>query len=309
MNLILLLEWEVICGIVNLPADDRRACHIIAVLKPELGTLLRVGVINGCIGKARVTSIGDDGGVSLEVVSLNTLPQVPRIELILAAPRPKVLKRLWKPMAEVGLRRIFLVNACRVEKAYMGPQNADHNKYLPELLRGLEQSAVDTYLPEVSVEKNFRFFVENKLDGLCPQSEVLRLVCDLGESVRVAEAVALAPPGVKRVIVAIGPEGGWVDKEVELLNMHGFHNVSLGSRVLTTETALLSLVALASDAFHAKIGAVPDGSLVSMLEDAKGRAGGSDMAKALEKALRFSKQSPKKVMPCAAGSRPDGDST
>ena len=42
------------------------------------------------------------------------------------------------------------------------------------------------------------------------------------------------PPAV----VAIGPEGGWVPFEVELLEAHGFRPFSLGPRILRVETAV-----------------------------------------------------------------------
>ncbi|MGZ3460670.1 MAG: RsmE family RNA methyltransferase, partial [Archangium sp.] len=41
-----------------------------------------------------------------------------------------------------------------------------------------------------------------------------------------------------RVVLAVGPDGGWVPFEAELLEAHGFRPVSLGPRILRVETAV-----------------------------------------------------------------------
>ncbi|CAK0890815.1 unnamed protein product [Prorocentrum cordatum] len=189
-------------------------------------------------------------------------PEPPWVELLLALPRPKVMMRLWSTLAQLGVRRITLTNACRVEKPYFSSQATDPAKYVPELLEGLEQACC-TRMPEVRVEMRLKPFLEDALDSLCPPSEVLRLLCHPGPaSASVAEAVAAARPAApgpprrtgpppRGVLLAVGPEGGWVDYELELLRSRGFEQVSLGPRILTTDVAVVSLVSLAMDALAA----------------------------------------------------------
>ena len=45
----------------------------------------------------------------------------------------------------------------------------------------------------------------------------------------------------------MGPEGGWTDDEVELLEAHGFARYSLGPRILRTDTAVIALLARQMD--------------------------------------------------------------
>ena len=47
--------------------------------------------------------------------------------------------------------------------------------------------------------------------------------------------------------LAVGPEGGWTDEEVELLEAHGFARYSLGPRILRTDTAVIALLARLMD--------------------------------------------------------------
>ena len=51
-----------------------------------------------------------------------------------------------------------------------------------------------------------------------------------------------------RVLLAIGPEGGWNEFETALLEAHGFQSVGMGRRTLRTDTACVALLALVHDA-------------------------------------------------------------
>jgi RsmE family RNA methyltransferase len=46
------------------------------------------------------------------------------------------------------------------------------------------------------------------------------------------------------VLLAVGPEGGWDDYELSLLESRGFTRLSLGPRTLRSDTATIALVAI-----------------------------------------------------------------
>ena len=108
------------------------------------------------------------------------------------------------------------------------------------LLEGLQQ-ARDTRLPQVSVHKQFKKLVEDKLDGFGPYAA--RLVAHPGEG-SFPSAKLAALPREARVLLAVGPEGGWTPYELELLAAHGFEAVSWGPRALRTDTACAVLLGL-----------------------------------------------------------------
>jgi RsmE family RNA methyltransferase len=56
----------------------------------------------------------------------------------------------------------------------------------------------------------------------------------------------------QRVLLAVGPEGGWTDFELQLLETHGFQPFGMGSRTLRTDTACISLLALVHDAITSR---------------------------------------------------------
>lgn len=229
-----------------LPQEDRRARHIATVLKPGPGATLRVGVVDVGVGRLSVSvRAGGEVELSCKELVLEPLAPSPHVELLLAMPRPKVMMRLWSVLAQLGLRRIVLTNAWRVEKAYFSSHSTEPKRYIPELLEGLEQ-AVCTSLPEVRIEMRLKPFIEDQVDVLFPKDRYLRLFCHPGAGLRLRDTVTGQKP--QAVVLAVGPEGGWVDYEVQLFREHGFVQVSLGRRILTTDVAIISLTTLAADA-------------------------------------------------------------
>jgi 16S rRNA (uracil1498-N3)-methyltransferase len=224
-------------GVVR--AVGRRAVHLASVLHATAGCQVRVGILDGPAGVATVEGAGE-GEVVLRCRFDPAPPPRPFVGLLLALPRPKVLKRLWAPLASIGVDRIVLTNAAKVERCYFDTHWLDPGHYRPLLVEGLEQSG-DTRVPEVMVRRRFKPLVEDELDGRFPNG--LRLVGHPGGP-RV-EPARLLGAKAPRILVAVGPEGGWTDWELDLLAAHGFEAVSLGWRTLRTDTACIALLALA----------------------------------------------------------------
>jgi len=227
MNLILLFDDDFIAeGRVRL--TGRRLTHVTNVHRAAVGDELVVGGAGGRIGRGRITQLGD----ALELdVTLDRDPPAPLpLTLILALPRPKVLNRVIAGAASLGVKRIVLVNAWRVEKSYWKSPRMSAENLREQSILGLEQ-ARDTILPAIEQHRLFRPFVEEAtFDGL-------KLVAHPG-------AARECPRGVtEHVTLAIGPEGGFIAAEVESLQRAGFEAVSLGDRILRVETAVAALIA------------------------------------------------------------------
>ena len=231
MNLIL-LEPQDFFSENRVRFRDRRLKHILQVHRAEPGDELRVGIINGKIGSGFVERIDEDG---LEMsVSFHTDPPPPLpIRLILALPRPKVLNRAVAAAVSMGIRHIDVINAWRVEKSYWeSPRLSEENLRLQSIM-GLEQAG-DTALPTIRLHKLFAPFVREELprelEGTLPL-----LAHPAGRNP--------APRNVARpIVLAIGPEGGFIEREAETFRGIGFDDVSLGPRILRVETALAYLI-------------------------------------------------------------------
>ncbi|HEY1302213.1 MAG TPA: RsmE family RNA methyltransferase [Vicinamibacterales bacterium] len=243
MNLILLDAREV-SESNEVTLADARARHLLNVLRVIPGQTVRVGLLDGPLGEGTVESAGD-GRVTMRCVFEPERPCRPRIDVVLALPRPKVMRRLWAQLAALGVGRIVLTNAERVERQYFDTHVMTEAVYRPLLIEGLQQ-ARDTRLPLVSIHRQFRILVEDHLDTLFAAGR--RLVADPSGTTPLGSALAHTQD--ERVLIAIGPEGGWNSFELSLLGAHGFEVVSLGPRTLRVDTASIALLSIAHAALR-----------------------------------------------------------
>ena len=224
MNLVLLFDDDFVApGRARL--TGRRLRHVREVHRAAANDALNVGVAGGRIGRGRVTFL-DDEALEMEVALDRDPPPPLPLTLILAVPRPKVLNRVIASAASLGIKRIFLINAWRVEKSYWSsPRMSPDNLRLQSIL-GLEQ-ARDTVLPSIETRRLFRPFVENELPSIAAGTRAL---------VAHPHAPALSSPIAGAITLAVGPEGGWIDPELTSLQRAGFEPVSFGARALRVET-------------------------------------------------------------------------
>ena len=196
-------------------------------------------MLDGPRGTATVESVGDSR-VALRCVFEAAIPPRPSIDLLLGVPRPKVMRRLWAQIAALGVGRIILANAEKVERNYFDTHILAPETYRPLLIEGLQQ-ARDTWLPLVTIHRQFRILVEDDLDGLCGQGR--RVVADPSATRALPDVVCGS--GDERLLLAVGPEGGWNAFELGLLQARGFQPVGMGPRTLRTDTACIALLAIA----------------------------------------------------------------
>jgi RsmE family RNA methyltransferase len=241
VNLILLESGEVDGEGVSVLSGER-ARHMLKVLKVAPGHRVRVGLIDGPAGHADVERV-EDGAVALRCSFDAEVPPLPGVDLLLALPRPKVMRRLWAQLAAVGVGQIILTNAERVERDYFDSHILTSEVYRPLLIEGLQQ-ARDTRVPSVSVHRRFRVLIEDDLDRLSGGG--LRIVADPGAETPVSTVAGGVTAA--RILLAIGPEGGWNAFERGLLEAHGFIAAGLGPRTLRTDTACVALLTLVHDA-------------------------------------------------------------
>ncbi len=237
MNLLLLEPGEVDeSGLARL--GGRRLVHANEVLRAQKSDRLRVGMRGGNVGDGEVVSI-DARELVLRVALAQPPPERRGVDLLLGMPRPKVLKRILPALASLGIDRIVLVNAATVEKSYFATPLLAPGSIAELFSLGLEQSR-DTVAPTLSLETLFRPFVEDRLDALFPAPS-LRLLAHPAADASFPELLT-GRSEMGRTLLAVGPEGGWVPFELELLAARGFTRISLGARPLRTEVALPALI-------------------------------------------------------------------
>ncbi len=234
MNLLLLTADEIAAD-KTVTLTDRRSHHIIKVLRSHRGDRLKVGLVNGPRGTGIIENISGNA-VRLSLQLTGGPPAEPPFDLILALPRPIMLKRILFQASSLGIARIFLIRSRRVEKSFFDAGLLGPDQYRPVLLEGIEQSG-HTWLPTVTVFERFLPFIEDFMATYGAENPRLLADPEAGQS-----PAFLAASGSSRMAVAIGPEGGWVDFERQAFSRQHFLPVSLGDTILRVETAIAVLL-------------------------------------------------------------------
>lgn len=231
MNLILLFKND-FTGSTKVKLEGRRFNYIKKVHRACAGDVLSVGLINEQMGKGRITKITSEFA-EMEVCLDTPPPARLPLVLVLALPRPKVVRRILQAVTCLGIKDIYLINAWRVEKSFWSSPVLNRENLEKELITGLEQ-AKDTVLPDIFLKPLFKPFVVEELPIIAENS--LALTAHPKTSVP-------CPENIKTPItLAIGPEGGFIDIEIKTLEQAGFKTITLGKRILRTETAVPVLI-------------------------------------------------------------------
>lgn len=232
MNLLLLEDNDFVTP-ERAVLQGRRLQHLLEVQRVASGARLRAGRIGGLIGEARIVAL-DPQRAELDIRLDQPAPAKLPVTLLLALPRPKMLRRVLQTVSAMGVPRLILLNSYRVEKSFWQTPFLQPEAIREQLLLGLEQ-ARDTVLPQVMIEKRFKPFVEDRLPALVEGTRGLT-----GHPGNYPPCPRdLAEP----VTLAIGPEGGWIPYEVELLGKAGLQPVQLGERILRVENAVPAVLA------------------------------------------------------------------
>jgi RsmE family RNA methyltransferase len=239
MNL-LILTPEDVSGDATYRVSGRRLEHMRAVLRLEAGDAVEIGLLNGPQGIGRIRSINQqEASIEIERFREQRVPK-PTIDLICAMPRPKILRKVLYVAGMCGIGSLHLVRTNRTEKSYLLSPLLVTENYQPYLLEGLSQGR-QTRLPSVLIHPLFRPFVEDDLPKLEGYPDAFKLLADLKVEQWLDGVMPKEPP--ERLLLAIGPEGGLVEFERDLLVDAGFKPFLLGKSTLRVEFALMAALA------------------------------------------------------------------
>jgi RsmE family RNA methyltransferase len=234
MNLILLDPQDTSTQNRVIIRDSRRLRHLKEVHQAKPGARLTVGLKGGRMGTATLTTLDSEhASFTLEALETPPPPALP-VHLVLALPRPRMLARTLEHVTALGVKEITLLHTKRVEKSYWQSPELTPEKIYQHLILGLEQ-AKDTMLPTVTLRKGFRPFVEDVLPTLLTGRRGLLAHPGMANA---------CPRGITSpTLLLIGPDGGFIDWEVEKLLAAGCEGMHLGPRILRVETAVTALLA------------------------------------------------------------------
>ena len=221
--------------------SDDRVVHVLDVLRRKIGDTTDVGLINGPRGKATLTSVTDDC-VEFEFQWHEEPPALLSIDLIVGLSRPQTCRKVLQEATSLGVRRILFVITDRGEDSYAKSKLWTTDQWKRLVREGVQQ-AFTTRFPVVE-------FGMPIADAIAALDSADRLIClDNYE----------APVGLLQtvnesssVVVAIGSERGWTQRERALFSDAKFTFAHLGQRPLRTETATIAAVSIISEVLRKK---------------------------------------------------------
>ncbi len=228
MNLLLIKPEDIISD-MTIIRDKKKIAHVINVLKKTVsGDKIKIGILNSYTGTGEITYI-DENKIELKVSVCENPPAPLPMKLIIAMPRPKVFRKILQHGTSLGIKEFHFMRTWKTDKSYLLSPVLEEKKIYKDLITGLEQ-AKDTILPSVFIHPLFKPFVEDKLPAI--SMNTLRIAAHPGEKEFIFKKENSA------YTIAIGPEGGFTDYEIKLLETVGFIPACFGQRILRVETAL-----------------------------------------------------------------------
>ena len=226
MNIVLLDPRQTETEIWSI-SSKRQLEHLKQHVDVQVGDSLKVGIREGKRYLTEIVEVNEQA-IKLKPVKEEVVPGKLAVTLIVAMPRPKVLRRLIMDSVTLGVEKIILLHSYRVDKSYwQTPFLQQLDQYVT---LGLEQAG-DTIAPKIEIYKRFKPFVEDVLPSL--------ITADCPAYVAHPYAEMKMPFAIDHpCTIVIGPEGGFIPYEVDLLIKNGCQAVSLGNRILRTETAI-----------------------------------------------------------------------
>ncbi len=218
----------------TLAATDYRARHIKGVLRLGIGEHFVAGVINGSSGTATLLASDTEQltfSYSAEAASEALHP----LTLIVVQVRPISMRRILREAVSLGVGTLILSGADSAEKSYASAKLYSEGEYRSILIDGAMQSG-KTAIPPVHFAHTIAEAIE--LAG----SDAERIVMDNKERGERLSTMVLEQE--QPVVLAIGGERGFSDRERSLFRDASYRFATIGERVLRTETAVSAATAV-----------------------------------------------------------------
>lgn len=217
----------------HIDASDFRAEHIRKVLHLQVGDSFKLGEVNGGSGTATILKIDHDG-ITYRWQHVEDPPEPHPVTLLVAQVRPICMKRILRESVSLGVGKLVIAGSDTGERSYRDAKMWSTGEYRKYLLDGAMQSG-QTSMPSCTLVDSFDAVLQTDMRWRT------KLVLD---HVSGSEPLSRVDDLESPVVIAVGPERGWSDRERKLFAHHGFRFLSLGSRILRTETACSASLAI-----------------------------------------------------------------
>ena len=215
--------------------------HIKNVLRMSVGD--KICVINGQNNKeyyCEITAVGNDA-VDTRICEIRESDQELGNEVVLfqGLPKSDKMEFIIQKAVELGVHTIVPVSTDRTVVKLDAKKEANKRKRWMSISESAAKQSGRLRIPEVTPVVSYREALE-----MAKKMDVRLIPYELAEGMeKTRELMSSIQPG-QSVAVFIGPEGGFESSEIEKAMEIGAWPITLGKRILRTETAGLVTLAM-----------------------------------------------------------------
>lgn len=216
----------------NLNVDDKR--HIINVMRMNIGELFEI-VCNKKVYKCKITDINKKD-LKYEVVSVeDTETKLHKIIIASSIIKEQKMDYLLQKSTELGVDEIIPLIS---ERTVIKVENKIENKInrWGKILKEASEQSFRNDIPKIDRILNLKDIVNYNAN--------IKIVCDTSKNAKNIKNVLQDMKKSDTILVVVGPEGGFSEKEIKYLNDNGFVSVSLGKNILRAETVPLYILSV-----------------------------------------------------------------
>ncbi len=233
------LYWE---------SQDRRTSHLLSILKASNGDQFKAAFLGQPTGTLTLCQ-KEASGVFLKFLpSLDSSPPPPlsAVTLYIGVPRPPTCERLIRDLCSLGVRRVVFFGTKLNERSYFESKIWDPSNLEWRLQEGMQQSGVSR-ATQIETQPKFHLAVEEieRENGSNEQNNKERAVYLLDSNGSHLSTLSGQEKKREEITFVIGPERGFSPRERERL-LGCTQPLSLGDRILRTETVAVSLALFAT---------------------------------------------------------------
>lgn len=218
----------------NLELEDGDYHHIKNVMRMKKGDMIKV-VYDNMVYECKLTMISDKS--SFEIVSGTKIEDCSvKIDIAFSLIKEQKLNYLLQKATELGVNKFIPLNTRRsVVKIDSKKENSKVLRW-NKICKEASEQAFRSFVPEVSSVLSLKDLINGDYD--------LKLLCSLNKNTKNIKKVLQKNDKCVKILLVVGPEGGFDPMEEEYLLENGFTSVSLGNTVLRAETAPVTALSM-----------------------------------------------------------------
>lgn len=215
------------------------ADHLVRVLRARVGEDFDIAT-GRSVRRGRI-SLVKDGRVEFDLSEIISAARATDITLVLAVYKFDRMEWAIEKCTELGVARIVPLISRRTD-SHLAAASGKRVERWQRIARQAAEQSRRSSPPEIAEPA--------KLSGALNLSPGLRILLSESEDHKLLREVLMQENASSGIVLAIGPEGGWTEEELQAFQQAGWISASLGNTILRAETAAIAAMAIAASALN-----------------------------------------------------------